>query len=71
MKLRYFPAIIALVLFAPAAYTADDCYAAQPKNPEVPAVRPAPKDSCAKPCPIYRISTRCECALRNAVPASV
>lgn len=70
MKLRPISAILAVVLLAPTAYAADDNEAIRPKDVDSPASRPAPSGSCAKPCMIYRISTRCECPLRSSPPAA-
>ena len=70
MKLRPVTVILALVLLAPAAYAANDNEAGQPRDTGPPAARPVPQDSCAKPCMIYRISTRCECSLKSSPSAA-
>lgn len=63
-------AVLALLLLAPAAYAADESGAVQTREAGNPATQPAPKDSCAKPCTIYRISSRCECSLRGSPPTA-
>jgi hypothetical protein len=70
MRMRNQFCVVALLMLAPLAYAADDCDAAQPRE-AAPAARVAPKESCAKPCLIYRISTRCECPLKSTAPATI